>query len=612
MTLIAGTSLEKVLNPSTKALVGRLLREHVKRYAPRFALALVLMVLVAGSTAALAKLMEPVLDEVFTAKDRDKLILVAGFVLATFVVKGLANFGQQVVMEGVTQRIVADVRKRLFSHLLNADLAFFHATSSGALISRMMNDVALLHMAVGKTLTGFGKDLLTLLALIGVMFYQDWALALASFFAFPTAILPIARIGKRMRKVSGNSQAEMSRLTSHLDETFQGIRHVKAYTTEAYEAERGGRLVDIVARLGIKAARTRGLSHPIMETLGGIAIVVVIGYGGWQVIEGARTTGSFFSFVVALMLAYEPLKRLVSLNANLQEGLAAAHRIFDVLDTKPGIVDRPDAQPLAVAAGEVRLEQVDFSYDGGIPALRQVSLAVPAGRMAALVGLSGAGKSTVLNLIPRFYDVTAGRVTIDGTDIRDVTLSSLRRNIALVSQEVMLFDDTIRANIAYGSPDASEEAIMTAARNAAADEFIRDLPQGYDTMVGERGVKLSGGQRQRIAIARAMLKNAPILLLDEATSALDTQSERLVQAALKQLMAGRTSIVIAHRLSTIVDADIIFVMDQGRVVEQGSHAELLAKNGIYARLHALQFTPEADLPQSAEMAPAQTALRAKS
>ncbi|RKQ68486.1 ABC transporter ATP-binding protein [Oceanibaculum indicum] len=592
MTLIAGTSLEKVLNPSTKALVGRLLREHVKRYAPRFGLALVLMMLVAASTAALAKLMEPVLDEVFTAKDRDQLMLVAGFVLATFVVKGLANFGQQVVMEGVTQRIVADVRKRLFSHLLTADLAFFHGTSSGALISRMMNDVALLHMAVGKTLTGFGKDLLTLLALIGVMFYQDWALALASFFAFPTAILPIARIGKRMRKVSGNSQAEMSRLTSHLDETFQGIRHVKAYTTESYEAERGGRLVDLVANLGIKAARTRGLSHPIMETLGGIAIVVVIFYGGWQVIEGARTTGSFFSFVVALMLAYEPLKRLVSLNANLQEGLAAAHRIFDVLDTKPAIVDRSDAQPLAVAAGEVRLEQVDFSYDGDIPALRQVSLAVPAGKMAALVGLSGAGKSTVLNLIPRFYDVTAGRVLIDGADIRDVTISSLRRNIALVSQEVMLFDDTIRANIAYGSPDADEEAILAAARNAAADEFIRDLPQGYDTMVGERGVKLSGGQRQRIAIARAMLKNAPILLLDEATSALDTQSERLVQSALKQLMVGRTSIVIAHRLSTIVDADIIFVMDQGQVVEQGSHAELMARNGIYARLHALQFAPE--------------------
>ena len=589
---MTGTSLEKVINPSTKALVGRLLREHVRRYAPRFVLALVLMALVAASTAVLAKLMEPVLDEVFTAKDRDQLLLVAGFVLATFVVKGLANFGQQVVMEGVTQRIVADVRKRLFSHLMTADLAFFHATSSGALISRMMNDVALLHMAVGKTLTGFGKDLLTLLALVGVMFYQDWALALAAFFAFPTAILPIARIGKRMRKVSGNSQAEMSRLTSHLDETFQGIRHVKAYTTEGYEAERGGRLVDQVASLGIKAARTRGLSHPIMETLGGVAIVVVIFYGGWQVIEGARTTGSFFSFVVALMLAYEPLKRLVSLNANLQEGLAAAHRIFEVLDTRPSIVDRPGAQTLAVAAGEVRLEQVDFSYEGGIPALNQVSLTVPAGRMAALVGLSGAGKSTVLNLIPRFYDATAGRVTIDGIDIRDVTLSSLRRNIALVSQEVMLFDDTIRANIAYGSPDAGEDAILAAARNAAADEFIRDLPQGYDTMVGERGVKLSGGQRQRIAIARAMLKNAPILLLDEATSALDTQSERLVQAALKQLMAGRTSIVIAHRLSTIVDADIIFVMDQGRVVEQGSHAELLARDGIYARLHSLQFAPE--------------------
>ncbi|MBU0725858.1 MAG: ABC transporter ATP-binding protein/permease [Alphaproteobacteria bacterium] len=593
MKVIAGTKFENVLNQSTKALVGRLLREHVRQYASRFLIALSMMIVVAVSTASLAKLMEPVLDEVFTQKNRDQLVLVASLVLLTFIVKGLANFGQQVVMEGVTQRIVADVRKRLFAHLMHADLAFFHSTSTGALISRVMNDVALLHMAVGKTLTGFGKDMLTLMALVGVMFYQDWQLALAAFFAFPTAILPIARIGKRMRKVSGNTQSEISRLTTHLDEVFQGIRHVKAYTTEDYEIQRSGRLTDTVATLGVKAARTRGLSHPIMETLGGLAIVVVIGYGGWQVIEGVRTTGSFFSFVVALMLAYEPLKRLVSLNANLQEGLAAAQRIFNTLDNPASIVDRPDARPLAVTEGEVALENVDFSYDEGIPALRSVNLTVPAGQTAALVGLSGAGKSTVLNLIPRFFETTGGRITIDGTDIRDVTLHSLRQNIALVSQEVTLFDDTIRANIAYGTPDATEEEIVAAARNAAADDFIRELADGYDTIVGERGVKLSGGQRQRVAIARAMLKNAPILLLDEATSALDTQSERLVQAALKKLMVGRTSIVIAHRLSTIVDADIIFVMDEGRIVEQGPHEALIAKGGLYSRLHGLQFSAEA-------------------
>ncbi|MBU2091278.1 MAG: ABC transporter ATP-binding protein, partial [Alphaproteobacteria bacterium] len=378
MKVIAGTKFENVLNQSTKALVGRLLREHVRQYASRFLIALSMMIVVAVSTASLAKLMEPVLDEVFTQKNRDQLVLVASLVLLTFIVKGLANFGQQVVMEGVTQRIVADVRKRLFAHLMHADLAFFHSTSTGALISRVMNDVALLHMAVGKTLTGFGKDMLTLMALVGVMFYQDWQLALAAFFAFPTAILPIARIGKRMRKVSGNTQSEISRLTTHLDEVFQGIRHVKAYTTEDYEIQRSGRLTDTVATLGVKAARTRGLSHPIMETLGGLAIVVVIGYGGWQVIEGVRTTGSFFSFVVALMLAYEPLKRLVSLNANLQEGLAAAQRIFNTLDNPASIVDRPDARPLAVTEGEVALENVDFSYDEGIPALRSVNLTVPA------------------------------------------------------------------------------------------------------------------------------------------------------------------------------------------------------------------------------------------
>ncbi|KZD11032.1 ABC transporter ATP-binding protein [Oceanibaculum pacificum] len=603
MKIIAGTKLEKVLNQSTKDLVTRLLREHVRQYAGKFVLALIMMVIVAVSTASLAKLMEPVLDEVFTEKNRGQLAWVAGLVLATFVIKGLANYGQQVVMEGVTQRIVADVRKRLFAHLMHADLGFFHRTSTGALISRMMNDVALLHMAVGKTLTGFGKDLLTLMALVGVMFYQDWQLALAAFFAFPTAILPIARIGKRMRKVSGNAQSEVSRLTTHLDEVFQGVRHVKAYTTEEYEIQRGAKLTDTVATLGVKAARIRGLSHPIMETLGGLAIVVVIGYGGYQVIEGARTTGSFFSFIVALMLAYEPMKRLVALNANLQEGLAAAHRIFDTLDAKPDIVERPDATVLAVTEGRVELEHVDFSYEKDIPALSDVTLTVPAGKMAALVGLSGAGKTTVLNLIPRFFDVDGGRITIDGHDIRDVTLKSLRGNIALVSQEVTLFDDTIRANIAYGTPDATEEQIVAAARNAAADDFIRELAEGYDTIVGERGVKLSGGQRQRIAIARAMLKDAPILLLDEATSALDTQSERLVQAALKILMEGRTSIVIAHRLSTIIDADIIFVMDEGRVVEHGSHAELLQKGGLYARLHGLQFSLDT-LPESDEPVPA--------
>jgi subfamily B ATP-binding cassette protein MsbA len=324
----------------------------------------------------------------------------------------------------------------------------------------------------------------------------------------------------------------------------------------------------------------------------------VILYGGYQVIEGTRTAGTFFSFITALLLAYQPMKTLANLTANLQEGLAAAQRVFAVLDIEPEIRDAPGALPLAIAGGEIRFEAVRFTYPNGGPALNGVDLLVPAGNTVALVGASGAGKSTVLNLIPRFYDTGSGRVSIDGTDVRRVTLASLRGAIALVSQEVSLFDDTVRGNIAYGRFGASEAEITAAARAAAADEFIRALPQGYDTLVGEQGIKLSGGQRQRVAIARAMLKNAPILLLDEATSALDTESERQVQAALKRLMRGRTTLVIAHRLSTVLDADLIYVIDAGRVVEFGTHAELIARGGAYQRLYALQF---ADQPAPAEI-----------
>jgi subfamily B ATP-binding cassette protein MsbA len=361
---------------------------------------------------------------------------------------------------------------------------------------------------------------------------------------------------------------------------------------EAYETARADRLIESVNRLLNRAARIRSATSPVMETLGGIAVAGVILYGGYQVIEGTRTVGTFFSFITALLLAYQPMKTLANLTANLQEGLAAAQRIFAVLDIEPEIRDAPGAVPLAVSGGEIRFEAVRFTYPNGGPALNGADLVVPAGKTVALVGASGAGKSTVLNLIPRFYDTASGRVLIDGMDVRRVTLSSLRANIALVSQEVSLFDDTVRGNIAYGRFGASEADIVAAAKAAAADEFIRALPQGYDTMVGEHGVKLSGGQRQRVAIARAMLKNAPILLLDEATSALDTESERQVQAALKTLMRGRTTLVIAHRLSTVVDADLIYVIDAGRIVESGTHAELLARGGAYQRLYALQFADE--------------------
>ncbi|MCA1907830.1 MAG: ATP-binding cassette domain-containing protein, partial [Magnetospirillum sp.] len=414
-----------------------------------------------------------------------------------------------------------------------------------------------------------------------------------SFLFFPIAVLPIARLGKRMRKVSANTQEQQAQLTIYLEQAIQGIRVVKAYGMEDYENRKVGGLVGTLRDLTFKAARVRSASSPIMEFLGGFAITVVIVYGGSRVIEGPTTPGAFLSFITALMLAYRPIKNLANLNTNLQEGLAAASRCFAVLDTDSVIKDRPGAQDLVLREGNVRFEGVFFTYDGAKAALDGVTMDIPGGKTVALVGASGAGKSTVLNLLPRFYDVTDGHVSIDGTDIRDVTLDSLRSRISLVSQEIVLFDDTIRANIAYGRFGATDEEIEAAAKAAAAHDFILSLPEGYDTMVGERGLNLSGGQRQRLAIARAMLKNAPILLLDEATSALDTESERQVQVALEHLMKGRTTIVIAHRLSTVVGADLIHVLDRGRVVESGDHNALLELGGQYARLYAMQFHEEA-------------------
>lgn len=601
------------LDETTRRLLGRLLREHIRPHIGRILLALACMVVVAASTAAFTQIIKPIIDEIFLNRREEMLLPVALVAFAVFAAKGVASFGESVLMSFVGHRIVARLQQRLFDRLIGADLAFFNRTSPGDLVSRFINDINLLRTAVSNTLVGVGKDSLTALALVGVMFYEDWPLALVAFFAFPTAVLPIVRIGRRMRKVSGQTQSRVGRLTTLLDESFQGIRYVKSYAMESYEATRAHGAIDEVFHLNYKAARVRSLLQPIMEVLGGLAIVAVIVYGGQQVIAANKEPGSFFAFITALLLAYEPVKRLAKLNANLQEGLAAAARVFKLLDEEPAIRDRAGARPLMVSGGGIRFDDVRFAYGPGIPALDGVTLEVPAGRTAALVGPSGAGKSTVMNLIPRFYDVDEGSVAIDGQDVRDVTLETLRRQIALVSQEILLFDDTVRANIAYGRPEADDAEIAAAAEAAGAAEFIAALPHGYDTLVGPRGGNISGGQRQRIAIARAMLKNAPILLLDEATSSLDSESERHVQDALGQLMAGRTTLVIAHRLSTVIDAEVIYVMEDGRIVESGRHADLLARGGAYARLYALQFASEegaaadsgADLAADSAAEPAQ-------
>lgn len=573
--------------PSSQ-LIMRLFQGYLRPHLGKFIVAVCFMILGAAMTGAMAKLMEPIIDQVFQARDYNKLLIVAAAVFMVFLLRGVATYGHSLMMNKIGQRIVTDVQRQLYRHILTLDLAFFHANASGALTTRFISDIAVMRTAVAECLTSSFKGSLTLLVLVGVMFYQDWHLAIGAFVVFPPTAVFVARIGKKMRKVASTTQAELGQFASFLGQSFQGIRHVKAYGMEEHEQQRAIAVTENIYRLTVKGFRIAALSQPVTEALSGLAIVAVILYGGMQVISGHNTPGALFSFITAFLLAYEPMKRLAKMNGQLQNGLAAAERVFNVLDMQPAIKNSADAVAMQMQDYSLGLSHVSFAYPDGTVALRDVTLAVPHGKTVAIVGASGSGKSTIINLIPRFYDVGDGVITIGGRDIRAVPVADLRSHLALVSQETALFDDSIRANIAYGKIGATDAEIEAAAADAFADSFIRALPQGYNTIVGELGVKLSGGQRQRIAIARAMLRNAPILLLDEATSALDNESERAVQDALRRLQQGRTTIVIAHRLSTIVDADLIVVLDHGRVVEQGTHTELLQRNGAYARFYGLQ------------------------
>ena len=585
---------------STGALVTRLVRGYVRPYRLTLGGAILCMVVAAASQPLLAWLMEPVVRDIFMNRDQTMLVLVPLAIMGIMVIGGAANFGQSVLMNWVGLRIVADLQRRAFSHLIQLDLAFFKRNPTGNLIAHLTSDAYLIRQAASSTLTSLVKDLLTVFLLVALMFYENWRLALVVFLVFPMAAWPISSLGKRMRKVITITQGEVGSFTTLLTETFQGVRHVKAYGMETYESTRAERMIERLFSLYMKATRTRAMTTPMMEVLGGLAIAVVIWYGGSQVIAGKSEPGAFFALFTALLLAYRPIRSIANLNTALQEGLAAAQRVFAVLDQRSDIVEKKNARSLLVNGGGIKFNAVKFSYLDEIPALGDITIEVSAGQTVALVGPSGAGKSTILNLIPRFYDVESGSVEVDGQDVRSLTLSSLRNAIALVSQEVALFDDTVRANISYGRPDADMNEIVAAANSAAAHDFITSLPDGYDTLVGERGARLSGGERQRIAIARALLKNAPILLLDEAMAALDAESEREVQTALATLKRGRTTLVIAHRLATVRDADRIYVFDKGRVVEQGSHAELLSLDGLYSRLYALQFVDQV-APTNAEI-----------
>ncbi len=579
-----------ILTESSFALCRRIFKTYIYPHKKRILFAFLFMIIAAITTGATAKLMEPIVNDIFLNKQKDLLFPIAFTVFFIFVIKGFSIYGESIAMSYIGQRLITDLQKDLFKTLLYADLSYYHKHPSGELISRCVNDVGIMRQLVHFILTAAGKYILTIIALVGVMFWQDWVLASVSFIVFPLAILPISRIGKRMRKISGNTQKEVASLTSQLSQVFLGTRVVKSYTMENYELGRLSTLAEKIMNLSYKGTRIRSWASPMMETLGGLAIVIVIVYGGLQVMNGDRTPGGLFSFLTALLLAYDPMKRIATLNANLQEGLAAAERVFHMIDIEPKIKDTPNAKIMLPIDKSISFQNVTFKYNtDSLTVLKNISITLKKGKTYAFVGGSGAGKSTLLNLLLRFYDTIEGKILFDDQDIKKVTLESLRKNTALVSQDIILFDDTVEANILYGRPSASQKEVLEAAKAAAAHTFIKELPKGYDTIVGEQGVLLSGGQRQRIAIARAILKDAPILLLDEATSALDNKSERLVQKALEKLQEGRTCLIVAHRLSTVQNADCLFVLENGKIIEEGTHTHLLKKKGVYAKYHAMQF-----------------------
>ena len=570
-------------------LAKRLFKNYVFPYKFKFFLSILLMFIVAGTTAYHAYLVKPALDEVFVNQNTRALITVPLIIIFVTIIKAISSYFQMLLMKYVNIGITADLRKELYSHFIYSDISTLHKTSSGDMIAKIMMDIGRVTNGISIAVNGFFKQLVTLVALVGVMFYQSVELALIAFIGFPLAIYPVYKVGKKLRHLSFGDQALSQKFLSQMNDSLQYSKLVKSYNCEKFETNRMSGIIDGIIKLQKKISRLSLVSSPFVEMLGGIGIGLVIWYGGFQVLNGETTPGAFFSFFTAMMMAYKPLKSVSGMNAGIQLGLGGTERYFTTIDQKPLIKDSETAKSISEIRGDINFKDITFNYTADKTALNGINLDVKAGETVALVGPSGGGKSTILSMILRFYDPKSGIISLDGHDIKDLTISSLRQSMAVVNQEVMLFDDTIFENIRYGKQDATEEQIIEAAKLAEADEFISELPEKYNSQIGQNGIMLSGGQRQRIAIARAILYNSPILLLDEATSALDPISENLVKNALAKLMKGKTSIVIAHRLSTVMHANKICVVMDGRIVEVGTHKELLEKDGEYANLYNKQF-----------------------
>lgn len=566
------------------------LLEFFQPYKVRLVAAFIFSGLVAALTGAYAWLVRPVLDGIFINKDTLLLNVLPLAILTVAALKAAFSYGQNYLMNYVGNQVVTDIRERLFLQLMRLPVRFHDSNTSGRLVSRVMNDVSLMANAVVGVLKDLFQQALTFLAMFGVILYQNWKLAAVSLFVIPVSSYTMVRMGQRLRKLATHGQERMGDMASTLQETLAGIRIVKAFGREEAEGKRFRHSNEAFLRMTMKAIQVSSLGNSHMEVIGVVGVAAIIWYGGYLVIQGAMTPGAFFSFLTAMFMAYTPIRRLSGANNTVQQALSAAERVFAVLDLDNEQSRDHGLKHLSPISRSVEFRRVTFQYENSeTPALAVIDLTVKAGEVVALVGSSGSGKTTLVSLLPRFYDPTEGSVLIDGHDVRDYTLQSLRCQIGMVSQSTVLFDETIYYNIAYGRTDASESAVVEAARAAYAHEFVERLPNGYNTLIGENGVKLSGGERQRLAIARAILRDSPILILDEATSALDTESERIVQLALANLMKNRTTLVIAHRLSTIQNADRIVVLNRGQIVEVGSHQDLLRRDGFYKRLHAMQF-----------------------
>lgn len=546
---------------------------------------------VGAMDGAFAYLVEPVLQRIFAGKDTTIFLLVPVGVVILFLVRGVSRYIYDVTIKLAGQLAIQDIRNDFFRLTTRQDMAFYNRQATGDLMSRMTNDISTMQEGMGQVVTGLFRDLISMIALLGVIFYRNWQLATISFIVFPLTIYPAQLIGKKIKNAARRSLDVMGGLGTTIQETFSGIKVIKAFGLEQQISERFEQVNHNFLEQFKRYIKYSSLATPVTELIVSLGVAAVIYVGGSQVMAGRMTPAELFSFIAAMIMLFTPVKKLQSSYNVMQRSAGAAERVFQTMDAQRSIVDKADAVELTRVSGRVVFQDVAFRY-GDEPVLQGVSLSVAPGQMVALVGPSGSGKSTMAALLMRFYDVDQGAILLDGHDLRDISLASLNRQFALVDQETTLFNDTIANNIRYGRPDAGDAEVEAAAKAAFADEFIQQLPEGYATNIGDRGARLSGGQRQRLCIARALIKDAPILILDEATSALDTESEKMVQQALENLMRNRTTFVIAHRLSTVQNADLIVVLEQGNILEVGSHADLVAGSGLYSRLHALQFSDQ--------------------